>query len=366
MTKRIAIIENKKTPYRPPVFESIGEQAEVTVFYAGAGKSGREWSSEHIAKNYNEKSILTFELGPLVIAPFLWYQLLVGKFDIMIPTTTSRLLFCSLIMTAVSYVTRAEIFVWTEYVQTEWENSTDPSILMKAARKLWRVFQKEARNTIYANSDRVVALSDLAAEAARQQAPQSVPIIASPQAFPSSKLPNNRVPLTESDEFRIIYIGQLTERKGVDILIDAVKGINSPYELIIAGDGCKKEELERQTRNEDRISIIGYINETEKAMLYETADLLVLPTRRDPWGLVVNEALHFETPVITTEAAGAKMILGEDHVVSTDDPQKLRQKIKSEIDSPSNPPSPPQIEDMARHFYPSVPQSDMSHITNDN
>jgi glycosyltransferase involved in cell wall biosynthesis len=348
------------------VFESIGEQSEVTVFYAGAGKGGRQWSSEHIAKNYNEKSILTFELGPLVIAPFFWYQLLVGKFDIMIPTTTSRLLSCSLIMIAVSYITRAEIFVWTEHVQTEWESRTESSILMKGAQLLWEAFQTEARNTIYANSDRIVALSDLAAEAARQQAPQSVPIVASPQAFPSSKLPNNRVPLTESNKFRIIYIGQLIERKGVDVLINAVKEINSPYELIIAGDGDKKEELERQISGKERISIIGYINETEKAILYETADLLVLPTRRDPWGLVVNEALHFEIPVITTEAAGSKMILGEDNVVPTDDPQKLRQKVKDEIDTPSDPPSPPQIEDMARHFYPSIPQSDVNRITNDN
>jgi len=349
MTDHIAILENKKTPYRPPVFEAIGEETKLTVFYVGAGKGNRQWSTRHTPENYNEKSILCFEVGPLVVPLLFWYQLLRGKFDIVVPTSTSRLLLCSLTTVAVSYITQSQIVVWTERVETVWSKSNRGPLHTRVLRKFWWALQSFLRDLLYNNADDVVAFSGLAAEAAEQQTPHDVPIKTAPQVYPQSKIPEvNCDTYMKSDGYRILYLGQLIERKGVEILIEAVKRTKDPLELIIAGSGPEREKLESKAEGDTRIKFIGYVSESEKASLYTSADLFVLPTKLDPWGLVVNEALYFGIPVVTTEAAGAKMILNDSQIVPPGDPEALQEAIKNDIDSPTDPPQPPRVEQMAR------------------
>nr|RDZ31159.1 hypothetical protein DEQ67_07080 [Haloferax sp. Atlit-48N] len=150
-----------------------------------------------------------------------------------------------------------------------------------------------------------------------------------------------------TDKFRIVSICYLTGRKGVDILIDSIKEINADLELLVAGKGPQSPELHRLAKDDDRIKFLGYVSEGKKTALLESADLFVLPSRHEPWGLVVNEALNCGTPVITTSTAGAEMILNNRHVVPPADVDALCQAISAEMKTPSSPPTPPSVEDMA-------------------
>ena len=63
-----------------------------------------------------------------------------------------------------------------------------------------------------------------------------------------------------------------------------------------------------------QIKYCGFKTKEELADYYKAADLLLLPTRKDIWGLVVNEALSFGVPVITTKNCGAGLELIKDGV----------------------------------------------------
>lgn len=97
---------------------------------------------------------------------------------------------------------------------------------------------------------------------------------------------------------------------------------------MIAGTGPFEEKLKKKASGDERIEFLGYISEQKKADYFDVADLFVLPTHHDPWGLVVNEAINYGTPVITTEAAGAKELLVEENIFAPRDTETLAHKLK--------------------------------------
>ncbi len=78
--------------------------------------------------------------------------------------------------------------------------------------------------------------------------------------------------------------------------------------LIFAGDGAQREELEKETKERnlsDRVRFLGFTNQSELPSLYVGADLLVLPSDYEPFGLVVNEAMLCGCPVVASDRVGA-------------------------------------------------------------
>lgn len=124
----------------------------------------------------------------------------------------------------------------------------------------------------------------------------------------------SRYPRTDS--FQIIYIGNLTPRKRVDHLLKAFAGLQRKEVMVdIVGDGEERTALQDLAK---RLSISQQVrwhgalpNQRSREMLLD-ADLLVLPSRFDGWGAVVNEALMAGTPVVCTDRCGAADLVTEE------------------------------------------------------
>jgi glycosyltransferase involved in cell wall biosynthesis len=105
----------------------------------------------------------------------------------------------------------------------------------------------------------------------------------------------------------LVFVGRLVALKGVDILIDALAKV--PFaSLTIVGDGPELAALKRRAINcgaDQRIEWIGNVPAASVAQYIAPARALVLPSRKDGWGAVVNEALIIGTPVICSSACGA-------------------------------------------------------------
>ena len=101
--------------------------------------------------------------------------------------------------------------------------------------------------------------------------------------------------------FLALFAGRLEEEKGVRILADAWREASlTDAALALAGSGPEKAPGTH----------LGHVPRDELPGLYAAADVLVVPSIRtatftEPWGLVVNEAMHQGTPVIATDAVGA-------------------------------------------------------------
>jgi glycosyltransferase involved in cell wall biosynthesis len=106
-----------------------------------------------------------------------------------------------------------------------------------------------------------------------------------------------------------LFCGSLTMRKGVDLVARAFVRLareTPDVSLRIAGEGMLKETIARTLRPVGKqVEFVGFKRWDELPELYATADVLVVPSRYDGWGLVVPEGLAAGLPVIATERMGA-------------------------------------------------------------
>ena len=108
----------------------------------------------------------------------------------------------------------------------------------------------------------------------------------------------------------IIAIGSFIKRKGMDILIKASKELDNNIKVYIIG-GEITAEYENMLNNLhiDNVTFVNFMEKEKLLNYYRAADLFVLPTREDIWGLVINEALANGLPVITSKYCGAGLEL---------------------------------------------------------
>lgn len=109
----------------------------------------------------------------------------------------------------------------------------------------------------------------------------------------------------------ILSIGQFIYRKGFDLLINSWVYLDDKYKLIIIGGGEEKEKYLSiiNSKHLKNVQLIDYLPHDIVKKYFMAADLFVLPTREDIWGLVVNEAMAFGVPVITTDKCVAGLEL---------------------------------------------------------
>jgi glycosyltransferase involved in cell wall biosynthesis len=105
----------------------------------------------------------------------------------------------------------------------------------------------------------------------------------------------------------VLFVGRLEHEKGVDVLVEAwrLAGLPPGAVLALVGEGPLRGRLDAPG-----VRALGYVPRSDLPPMYGAADVLVLPSVRtatfvEPWGLVVNEAMHQGTPVIASDAVGA-------------------------------------------------------------
>ena len=114
-----------------------------------------------------------------------------------------------------------------------------------------------------------------------------------------------------SSTVNILFSGQFIERKGVDVLINAFARIahRAPaLELHLLGTGPALDGLCRLIPADlsKRIHFLGFKQPAALPGIFAAADIFVLPSRHDGWGVVVNEALGTGLPIIVSNRVGAR------------------------------------------------------------
>lgn len=117
--------------------------------------------------------------------------------------------------------------------------------------------------------------------------------------------------LAIKEENMILSIGQFIHRKGFDLLIEAAESVPENTGIYVIGGNITKEYSDLiEKLNLKNIYFLDFKSNVELEDFYKASDVFVLPTREDIWGLVINEAMAFGLPVITTNKciAGVELI----------------------------------------------------------
>lgn len=105
----------------------------------------------------------------------------------------------------------------------------------------------------------------------------------------------------KKDTLNLLSIGQPIYRKGFDILIKAIGILDFDLTLDIIGGNPSLEVKELIDENNERIYFHDFMSKEELKTYFQTADLFILPSREEIWGLVINEAISFNLPIITSD-----------------------------------------------------------------
>ncbi len=149
-----------------------------------------------------------------------------------------------------------------------------------------------------------------------------------------------RKKLNMIEEHIVLSVGRFSYNngygKGYDVLLEAAEKLPETVGVYIVGDE-PTEEFTRMKREKglDNVHFIGFKKKNELAEYYAAADMFILLSRGDVWGLVINEAMMFGLPVITTQycVAGVELISdGENgYIVGIDNVDDISKKIMNII-----------------------------------
>ena len=109
---------------------------------------------------------------------------------------------------------------------------------------------------------------------------------------------------------KLLAVGSVIPRKGYDVLVAALARLRHlPWQLAIAGDCGRSPQTYRQVKGEiarlglaDRVGLLGAVASDQLAPLYASADLFVLPSRFEGYGMAYTEAIAHGVPVVGTTA----------------------------------------------------------------
>lgn len=142
-----------------------------------------------------------------------------------------------------------------------------------------------------------------------------------------------------TQQIHIVAIGRFVEKKGFDLLIKALARLPTefPVQLTLVGDGKEKNalvDLVRRNNLERRVQFTGWSNDVVAAL--DRADLFVLPSRDEPFGIVCLEAMARGVPIIATNTQGPTEFLDDSlaWIVQRDDLGDLTAGLEAAINNP--------------------------------
>jgi len=115
----------------------------------------------------------------------------------------------------------------------------------------------------------------------------------------------------------ILSIGNFGYKKGFDVLIKAFNIVSSKYpgvDLLMAGDGLERAKCERlvlEVKLNKSVNFLGKVGRTRIPLLLNGCELFILPSRREPFGIVLLEAMAAGKPIVATRAGGVPEVVKE-------------------------------------------------------
>jgi glycosyltransferase involved in cell wall biosynthesis len=296
---QVLLLTNVPAPTRLPVFEALTECVDLTVFFCQARASDRLWRvelrSERVKYETAAARVLPLPGGVEIIwDPGLWTRLHQAPFDVYIAGENFTNFPSVLTMWRAARHWKKPFILWSGAIDTRYASGN----LLSNTYRRW----------LYRRTDAFIAYGQRpkAYLVRRGAAPDR--IVLGLQVVPSEQLPPpaaDRSQLGLTGRTVVLYVGYFVARKGVRHLIRAFQTVAGENDVLaLLGSGPEEPTLRLMSHGDSRILFPGYLDGPEKSSWYAAADVFVLPTLHDPWGLVVNEAMAFGLPILITEAAG--------------------------------------------------------------
>jgi glycosyltransferase involved in cell wall biosynthesis len=158
--------------------------------------------------------------------------------------------------------------------------------------------------------------------------------------LPIRIIPNGYAPaasLAKPKRNLVLVVARLFPRKGVQRFLEAIPGMSDDWEYVVAGDGPYLPQLMKQAaRLRAPVRFVGFVDSHTLRSYYEEARVLVFPSIRENFPMVLLEAMDAGCAVITTDAEGCGEVVGETGiVVEKDNAEQIRTALQDLMNNPA-------------------------------
>lgn len=298
MQRNVAILTNIPSPYRIELFDYMRKHYEtynITVVYQNRGNVDRSW---HIDDSMINRDIFLDA----------FHVTINGQFDkrvIRFPRgvwKTFRKIRPDLVVISEYNPVSLAVMLWCRLHKTKYISWTDGTIeYEKSISKA----QKLARRWTIRHASAFLASSTESKKNQMLYGASEEKIYLSLLTVDTQKL------YYEREKYHgdtLLYVGRLVEIKGLDLLLQAISRVKTyDLTLTIVGDGVEEERLRdivRQLGLDKKVEFVGFKEGEELYQYYHKSDIFILPSRLEPFGLVVLEAMCNSMPIICSKYVG--------------------------------------------------------------
>ena len=328
--KRVAIITNIPSPYRVGQFINLQNKIPEYEFYfvfSDIGDKERSWD----VNLDGLRNVVFLNSKPLMIkikSEVRGYYLSLGVFKTLNSISPDAVIVCEYNMISI------QAFLFCKIKKKKVISMTDGTL---NAEKNFGKLRKSLRRLMIPRADMCIASSTKSKELQMHYGAKEDRIII---AYLTVDIGYFRFKREEYHSNKLLFIGSLIERKGIDLLLKALSLVNKDYTLTIVGDGEEKSRLVdyvEQNGMKEFVEFVPFKQKEKLSEIYNTHDIFVLPTREDCFGLVINEAMAASMPVISSCYADGTydlVIDGENgYIVNPYDSVKFANTIEKLIDN---------------------------------
>jgi glycosyltransferase involved in cell wall biosynthesis len=327
---RIAFIDYFATHYRKRLYEELARRMDVD-FYFFADERERYWNRKIPlvqSGDFRRVDLPRYRIAGQALMPAVAPRLLSGRYDAVVKSLNGKLMLP--IVYGASRARGVPLVLWTgmwHHPVTAFHRLTHGAT--------GHVYRSAGAIVAYGEHVKRFVVDDGRVDPGR--------VFVAGQAV--EREPFVSVQPARNGAAQVLFVGQFEERKGLANLLDAFSAIPEPSaRLRLVGNGALQHEVAQRAAQDPRMEIVGYVPQDRLPEVLSQARCLVLPSittalDREPWGLVVNEAMHAAVPVVATDAVGAAAGgLVQDGrnglIVPERDPEGLRAAIQRLVSDP--------------------------------
>ncbi len=317
MRRRLAILTEIISPYRIPLFNALAQLADVdlhVIFLAETDPSLRQWQV------YKEEIRFSYQILPSWRKRF-------GKYNVLLNSGVNRALDAVapgvILCGGYSYIASWLSLIWARSHQVPFFLWSESNLQDKRRELALVEFLKQEflrKCTGFVVPGRAAREYLYAGKRIREDIIFTAPNAVDNELFATAAGAARRDEAKWRREFHLperyfLFVGRLVREKGVFELLSAYakleESMRQQVGLVFVGDGSSRQRLQEQaaTISPGVIRFAGFAQRDQLGAHYALAEMLILPTYTDTWGLVVNEAMACGLPVILSRAAGCAVDL---------------------------------------------------------
>ncbi len=312
--KKVLYISNIEVPYRVRFFNELAKHCDLTVLYERESSSNRDekWARAE-QKNYKTEYLNGIKLKNESTVSLKIFKYIFGKYDeIVIGCYNSPVQMLA--------VLALKLFKKPYVVNVDGEVFLSGGV--KSVFK--RFFLKGAKKYLCAGAKAGESLKQITAD--KNIYPYYFSSLTDDEISSNSDKKANR-------DKTVLVVGQYFDYKGMDVAAECAKADETiKYKFVGMG---KRTELFAAETGADKlknIELVPFLQKQDLEKEYLSCAALLLPSRQECWGLVVNEAASYGTPIVSTLGSGAAVeFLGEqypEYLAKPDNSESLLKCLK--------------------------------------